>query len=900
MSDEHRDDGPCSCPICLGNSGEDAGASINPDRQPQMAPFYNDSQVIGQIDSGRAWSGGTITFGFLQSAPSWDMGYEGDGFSAFTAYQEQATRLAVSLWDDLIARSIVETGSSQQYADIKFGNTTSSIAYAHAYYPGNYDWAGEVWLNAQTYTGLYYPDPGDYYFMTVLHEAGHALGLSHPGAYNGGSPTYANDAVYAQDTHQWTVMSYFSASNTGADWNGGSGWQYAQTPMVHDVLAIQAIYGADTTTRTGNTTYGFNSTAGNDLFNFTLNSSPVVTIYDAGGTDTLDLSGFSQRAIINLEPGSYSSAGGTSSSMTYNIGIAGNTWIENAFGGSGSDNITGNSLDNHLKGNGGNDHLSGLAGNDIISGGGNIDWTYFDESVATYSFNFLTSSVEVHGDFVDTVLDDVEWLNFPDIAVTYQDLRTLHTAPLVQIETNGDVSLGSKAGWYVFVSGGGSNPGTSLIYQGQFASSSTFAGWDAVQVEDRAEGGFDVLWKNVDGSYSHWITDAYGSYQFSSSVSANALLDHETIFSADLNGDGYVGAAPKVPPTILESNGDVSLGVRNDVYLVVASDASETTITFQGKPTGPNTFAGWDIVQVENRAEGGYEVLWEHTDGPYSYWVTDANGAYQFSRSVSAGSLVDYETTFSADLNGDGYVGAAPKTPPTILESNGDVSLGVRDDVYLFVFGDDSEVTLTYQGQPTGPNTFSGWAVVQVEDRVGGGFEILWKNSDGLYSHWIADSNGAYQFSGSVSPGSLVDYETIFSADLNGDSSIGPPPKASPTILESNGDVSLGVRDDVYLFLGSDASETILTYQGKSTGPNTFAGWDVVQVEDRTGGGFQVLWEHTDGMYSYWTTDASGAYQFSRSVSAGSLPDYEAEFEVDLDGDGNINNALASYDELLS
>jgi hypothetical protein len=33
---------------------------------------------------------------------------------------------------------------------------------------------------------------------------------------------------------------------------------YSATPLVHDIAAIQAIYGVDTTTRTGDTVYGFN------------------------------------------------------------------------------------------------------------------------------------------------------------------------------------------------------------------------------------------------------------------------------------------------------------------------------------------------------------------------------------------------------------------------------------------------------------------------------------------------------------------------------------------------------------------------------------------------------------------------------------------------------------------
>ena len=49
----------------------------------------------------------------------------------------------------------------------------------------------------------------------------------------------------------------------------GGFFQTPQTPMVDDIAAVQAMYGADLTTRTGNTTYGFNSNAGRDVFDFT-------------------------------------------------------------------------------------------------------------------------------------------------------------------------------------------------------------------------------------------------------------------------------------------------------------------------------------------------------------------------------------------------------------------------------------------------------------------------------------------------------------------------------------------------------------------------------------------------------------------------------------------------------
>ena len=109
--------------------------------------------------------------------------------------------------------------------------------------------------------------------------------------------------------------------------------------MMDDILAIQAMYGADLTTRGQATNaYGFNANVDLWLFDFTQNAHPVVCIYDAGGIDTLNLSGWNTACVINLAPGSFSNA----DMMTYNISIARNTWIENAVdGGRGNDLLTG-------------------------------------------------------------------------------------------------------------------------------------------------------------------------------------------------------------------------------------------------------------------------------------------------------------------------------------------------------------------------------------------------------------------------------------------------------------------------------------------------------------------------------------------------------------------------------
>lgn len=205
-------------------------------------------------------------------------------------------------------------------------------------------------------------DFDDYSFQTYIHEIGHALGLGHSGPYDEVA-TYPRDAAYANDSWQASVMSYFSQTeNTSVK----ASFAYVITPMAADVIAVQDMYGPATDTRLGDTTYGFKDTTGEARLKFVKFDMPTtLTLVDSGGNDTLNLSGFDDRQILNLNDKTFSSFGGGKG----NLSIARGTMIENAVGGSGNDRLVGNELSNVLAGGAGRDKFvfsgSGF-GDDIV------------------------------------------------------------------------------------------------------------------------------------------------------------------------------------------------------------------------------------------------------------------------------------------------------------------------------------------------------------------------------------------------------------------------------------------------------------------------------------------------------------------------------------------------------
>lgn len=262
--------------------------------------------------------------------------------SPYTPLQQNAAVAALSLWAG-VANLTIAPADMDTAAGITFVNATG-IDYAQTTDLGT---AHLIETNPD-YAETLAPTIGSYGFFTLLHETGHALGLGHPD----------NGITQAQ-----TVMSLEPADAIGVNWWTAEGtWTYSQTPMIDDIAAIQDAYGANSGTRSGDTIYGFNATEIGSVYDFEANSDPVLTIYDADGVDALDFSGFGTAAVIDLNPGSYSSVNG----MTHNIGIAYGTAIEAAIGGAGDDVLIGSDLSDYLDGGGGADHLTGGGGADTF------------------------------------------------------------------------------------------------------------------------------------------------------------------------------------------------------------------------------------------------------------------------------------------------------------------------------------------------------------------------------------------------------------------------------------------------------------------------------------------------------------------------------------------------------
>ena len=289
--------------------------------------------------------------------------------TALTAAGQTLARAALAAWSDVIGVNFIEvsTGGQITFDDNEAGAHAETQWTNHVITSSHVN-VSTQWLNNNG-TGL-----NSYSYQTYIHEIGHALGLGHAGEYNGDA-TYPDDITFVNDSWPVSIMSYFNQTENTYFANLGFTHQFVLTPMLADIVAMQTLYGASTTTRTGDTTYGFNNTANNPVYNASAYGAVSYTIVDSGGIDTLDYSGFGSHQLINLNVETFSNVGGDIG----NVSIGRGTVIENAIGGNGNDTLVGN------------------AANNVLNGGGGIDTASYAAAAAAVTVSLAVASAQATG-----------------------------------------------------------------------------------------------------------------------------------------------------------------------------------------------------------------------------------------------------------------------------------------------------------------------------------------------------------------------------------------------------------------------------------------------------------------------------------------------------------------------
>ena len=723
--------------------------SVQPYSPP---PLWTNDQIANQLVNGY-WNAEGANGHHFNVSPG---GTITVNYSTLTSAEQALAIAALGEWSDIIGVTFTPTTSTN--AQIVFDDSEDPTS------PGPIAQTDGHWSNgiistmhvqiSSSWVQRYGTSLTSYSFQTYLHEIGHALGLGHAGNYNGDAD-YAADALYANDAWSTTVMSYFSQSDNSYFNNQGFTETFALTPMVDDILAMQQMYGLSTTTRTGNTTYGYNSNAGRAVYDATVTPEAAFTIFDSGGNDTIDYSGASTSQLINLSPEAFSNVGYDNTSGNTPVGnmsIARGTIIENAIGGSGHDQLIGNEVANVLTGNGGNDTLVGNGGDDFLVGAAGADTLTGGAGADTFSdtmFNAYHDTITDFGVgdrivFTDALLSTFTF-NVSGSTLTYNGFSLNLGAPpsgtlVATAASGGGVQLALGTGnvvvhnavndfngdgrsdilWrndngaltdWLSTQVGGFNPNAGNIL------TVVSTDWKIAGTGDfNGDGKDDILWRNTDGRITDWLGTATGG--FSDNV-ANAYNGVSTDWSVaavgDFNGDHR--------DDILWRNADGRLtdwlGTTSGGFSANAANVN----------TGVSTL--WQVAGVGDfNGDGKDDILWRSTDGRITDWLGTATGGFSDNAANALnGVSLDWHVAGIGDFNGDG-----------------------RDDILWR--NTDGRIT-DWLGTSTGgfaPNSgvfydrvSTAWTVASVGDFNGDGRDdILFRNTDGRITDWLGQTNGSF------------------------------------------------------------------------------------------------------------------------------------------------------------
>ena len=454
-------------------------------------------------------------------------------------------------------------------------------------------------------------------------------------------------------------------------------------------------------------------------------------------------------------------------------------------------------------------------------------------------------------------------------------------------------------------------------------------------------------------TYNVRTVDLNGVYDSSNIAWSIALSDYEDAFGEDLNDDGTIGFnANNLEAISTDTYLDDGVGVKRDsvdgkIYLSVSGTDYEIESSYGGNPNLESSNS-WDggsysyvVYAAEVKSDGSYCLAVKY-DQTYS-GVTDTqwhiyNLSISGSKAILDGNntqysvkIMDYESDFGQDLNGDSVTGFSTAgftaiTSDTtgvglkkdsegniyIVDASGNNPISLTDSYsgytpqleYTYTYTDSSYISEAKAVTLIDDETDYYALVVKQTDTYGGETNVNWQ----IYKISL---EGVLDWSGTTYTKSIVSWEPKFGQDLNGDSDFSGTVAVSDYGSDTDG-ATLGKDADGAIYIRPEVGNDIVIndsyIESKSSWDGGSYSSTAIAVDLHDDGYYQVIvksentWTdyyssgsysstgttQTSTMWSVYAVDTSGNIDWNNTLWPQAIDGFEVSFNQDLNGDGSI------------
>ena len=487
----------------------------------------------------------------------------------------------------------------------------------------------------------------------------------------------------------------------------------------------------------------------------------------------------------------------------------------------------------------------------------------------------------------------------------------------------------------------------------------------AVRQEDTFKNGGNVK-SNVSWEvFTLELVDGKLILNWENASNSSSIASQEASFNQDMNGDGAIGFNTSNFTEVTTDTNGIKIYLEqsgaifikdSDKYIAITDDNGSTPAFNYSDNWGDSSFVS-SAYAVEKQGDGTYRLAvkqtetWTDPSGnseTRTFWnihTISSTGTFSWEQSSYLDSIVDAESAFGQDLNGDGGIGFNVRTLANVItDSQEDASnqsttyIKKSADNVLYIIMEGAEPVKVTDENGYAANFFhnDSWSTQRgTEEHTSSAYaaEAILNDANILTGYLVAvkhihktpegetftdweiltlNNQGQFDWENVSWSSSILSFESQFKQDLNGDGGIGltadilkevstdslsDQSNISNTFLKKDSDNALYIilrgQDNPIRISDPEGGSPTFDY-AQSFGKDSFKSQSYA-VELQGDGTFQLAIKKEETFngneetnWEIFSIDSNGVISWEDVIWISEISNYEPNFNQDLNGDGAI------------